>query len=117
MLPHRNAEYTPEKPERIGRFTDQITEEDLDMAVHMIEKSKRPYVFVGGGAVISEASEELREFVEKIQTPVCDTLMGKGAFDGTDEKYTGMLGMHGTKTSNYGVSECDPLSCDRCKIL
>ena len=62
-----------------------------------------------GGAVISEASEELREFVEKIQTPVCDTLMGKGAFDGTDEKYTGMLGMHGTKTSNYGVSECDLL--------
>ena len=105
----QKCRYTPEKPERIGRFTDQITEEDLDMAVHMIEKSKRPYVFVGGGAVISEASEELREFVEKIQTPVCDTLMGKGAFDGTDEKYTGMLGMHGTKTSNYGVSECDLL--------
>ncbi|MBO5302533.1 MAG: biosynthetic-type acetolactate synthase large subunit [Lachnospiraceae bacterium] len=101
--------YTPTKAERMGRFTDQITEEDLEKAVKMIKKSKKPYVFVGGGAVISEASAELKEFVEKVQAPVCDTLMGKGAFDGTDEKYTGMLGMHGTKTSNYGVSECDLL--------
>ena len=101
--------YTPAKAERLGRYTDQITEEDLEKAVRMIKKSKKPYVFVGGGAVISEASEELKEFVDKIQAPVCDTLMGKGAFDGTDEKYTGMLGMHGTKTSNYGVSECDLL--------
>ena len=75
----------------------------------MIAASKRPYVFVGGGAVISGASRELKEFVEKTDAPVCDTLMGKGAFDGTDERYTGMLGMHGTKTSNFGVSECDLL--------
>ena len=59
--------------------------------------------------MISGASQELKEFVELIQAPVCDSLMGKGAFDGTDQKYTGMLGMHGTKTSNYGVSECDLL--------
>jgi acetolactate synthase-1/2/3 large subunit len=64
---------------------------------------------VGGGAVISEASKELREFVDLVDAPVCDTLMGKGAFDGTDERYTGMVGMHGTKASNLGVSECDLL--------
>ena len=75
----------------------------------MLEESKRPYVFVGGGAVISGASVELKEFVEKLDAPVTDTLMGKGAFPGTDPHYTGMLGMHGTKASNYGVSECDLL--------
>ena len=48
-------------------------------------------------------------FVEKVDAPVCDTLMGKGAYDGTSDNYTGMLGMHGTKTSNLGVSECDLL--------
>ena len=61
------------------------------------------------GAILSDASEELRAFVDKVQCPVCDSLMGKGAFPGTDELYTGMLGMHGTKTSNFGVSESDLL--------
>ena len=75
----------------------------------MIKAAKKPYIFVGGGAVISGASEELKKFVEKVNAPVCDTLMGKGAYDGTSENYTGMLGMHGTKTSNLGVSECDLL--------
>src|SRR5699024_67592 len=69
----------------------------------------KPFVFVGGGVVRSNASQELREFVEKIDAPVTDSLMGKGAFDGTNPRYTGMLGMHGTKTSNLGVSNCDLL--------
>ena len=56
-----------------------------------------------------DASDELFEFVGKVDAPVTDTLMGKGAFPGTDPRYTGMLGMHGTKASNYGVSECDLL--------
>lgn len=103
------TEYEPEKVEFPERCTEGITEKDLETAVSMIKKAKKPYIFVGGGAVISGASEALREFVGKVQAPVCDTLMGKGAFDGTDELYTGMLGMHGTKTSNYGVSECDLL--------
>ena len=51
----------------------------------------------------------MAEFAELIDAPVCDTLMGKGAFDGKSERYTGMIGMHGTKTSNLGVSECDLL--------
>lgn len=75
----------------------------------MIKKARKPFVFVGGGSIISGASAEIAEFVEKVDAPVCDTLMGKGAFDGTNERYTGMLGMHGTKTSNFGVMECDLL--------
>ena len=103
------AEYKPEAVGLPERYTADITETALETAVSMIKKAKKPYIFVGGGAVISGASEALKEFVEKVQAPVCDTLMGKGAFDGTSELYTGMLGMHGTKTSNYGVSECDLL--------
>ncbi len=103
------TEYMPVPLEEQPRRTDTITEEALDTAVHMIEKAKKPYIFVGGGAVISGASKELLEFAEKVQAPVCDTMMGKGAFDGNHPWYTGMLGMHGTKTSNLGVSECDLL--------
>ena len=89
--------------------SDQVCEEEIEAALHMIKKAKRPYIFVGGGAVLSGASSELYEFVKKVDAPVTDSLMGKGAFPGTDPLYTGMLGMHGTKTSNYGVSECDLL--------
>ena len=70
----------------------------------MIRDAKKPYIFVGGGTVISGASEELAKFAERVDAPVCDSLMGKGAFDGTNDRYSGMLGMHGTKASNYGVS-------------
>ena len=89
--------------------TEFLTEDVIDRAIGLIEKSKKPYIFVGGGAVLSGASEELKKFVELVDAPVCDTLMGKGAYDGTSADYTGMLGMHGTKTSNLGVSECDLL--------
>ena len=103
------AEYEPVKIQPIVKYKKEICMEDINKAVEMIEEAKRPFVFVGGGAILSDASEELRAFVDKVQCPVCDSLMGKGAFPGTDELYTGMLGMHGTKTSNFGVSECDLL--------
>ena len=103
------AEYEYKEPPEIKRSTENIREADLDMAVNLISHSEKPYIFVGGGAVLSNASEELRKFVNKVQAPVTDSLMGKGAFDGRDRNYTGMLGMHGTKTSNYGVMECDLL--------
>ncbi|MCC8151598.1 MAG: biosynthetic-type acetolactate synthase large subunit [Lachnospiraceae bacterium] len=93
----------------VARSTDQITEADLETAVQMIRRSEKPYIFVGGGAVISDASRQLAKFVEKVDAPVCNSLMGKGAFDETSPYYTGMLGMHGTKVSNYGVSSCDLL--------
>lgn len=89
--------------------TDQITGEDLETVVKMIDKSEKPFILVGGGAVISDAYDELKEFVEKVDAPVADTLMGKGAYDGTDSRYTGMVGMHGTKPSNLGITQCDLL--------
>ncbi len=103
------TEYEAKEPEKIERVAATIRDEDIETAVSMIKQSEKPYIFVGGGAVISSASEELKHFVKLIDAPVCDTLMGKGAFDGQDDLYTGMLGMHGTKASNLGVSECDLL--------
>ncbi len=100
--------YKVTKQER-SKDLSTILEEDIAMAISMIQKSKKPYIFVGGGAVLSDASDELTRFAYRIDSPVADSLMGKGAFSGTDDRYTGMLGMHGTKTSNYGVSECDLL--------
>ena len=106
------AAVTEYEHQELGKYVPDhphINEEGIRRAVDMLESSERPYVFVGGGAVLSGASSEIREFVDKLDAPVTDTLMGKGAFPGTDPRYTGMLGMHGTKTSNYGVSECDLL--------
>ena len=87
----------------------KIDEDEIETAVKMIQRAKKPYIFVGGGAFLSAASESLVEFAHKIDAPVADSLMGKGAFPGTDELYSGMLGMHGTKASNFGVSQCDLL--------
>ena len=102
------AEYVKEKPVAVEP-SQNICETQLDTAVEMIKEAKKPYIFVGGGAILSGASEEVYTFAKKVDAPVTDSLMGKGAFPGTDPLYTGMLGMHGTKTSNYGVSECDLL--------
>ena len=100
---YRPVIITEEEPEK------NFNEEDIKAALKLIKASKRPYIYVGGGAVISGASKELKDFAELIDAPVCDTLMGKGAFDAENKLYTGMIGMHGTKTSNFGVSECDLL--------
>ena len=102
-------EYSVRRPATINREVETIRKEDLETAAQMIEEAKKPYIFVGGGSVISGASKEIRERAHKIQAPVCDSLMGKGAFSGEDPLYTGMLGMHGTKTSNIGVSKADVL--------
>ena len=102
------AEYVKSEPLEV-KSVSNIREEDVKTALEMIEHAQKPYIFVGGGAVLSGASEELYQFAHKIDAPVADSLMGKGAFPGTDELYTGMLGMHGTKTSNFGVSQCDLL--------
>ena len=103
------CEYEYQAPQEVLPQTDTIREEDIEQAEELIRKAQKPFILVGGGAVISGASEELRAFAKKIQAPVADTLMGKGAFDGTDELYTGMAGMHGTKASNFGITECDLL--------
>ncbi len=103
------AEYERQEIEPISRSVEKITDKDIDAALALICSAKKPMVFVGGGAVISGASEELKKFVELLDAPVTDSLMGKGAFDGEDPRYVGMLGMHGTKAANYSVTECDLL--------
>lgn len=102
------CEYEPAKPVSEEPKAD-YSEEDMEKALAFIKAAKKPFIYVGGGAVISGASEEVAKFAELIDAPVCDTLMGKGAFDGYSERYTGMIGMHGTKASNLGVSDCDLL--------
>lgn len=101
--------FVPMKPEPVMPITDTISQEALDHAIVMLKSSKKPMIFVGGGAVIAGADKELKTFVKKLDAPVTDTLMGKGAFSGENEYYTGMLGMHGTKTANLSVTECDLL--------
>lgn len=102
------CEYTPkviapeERPMR-------CSQDEILLVAEMLRKAKKPYIYLGGGAIISEAGEEVARLAELLDCPVCDTLMGKGAFDGNSPRYTGMIGMHGTKTSNFGVSECDLL--------
>ena len=103
------CDYKYKEPKKIERSVENIKDEDIEKALKLIKKAKKPFIFVGGGAIISGAKDELKEFVEKLNAPVCNSLMGKGAFDETNPLYTGMLGMHGTKASNFGVSECDLL--------
>ncbi len=107
--PKNKIEYKPVKPDPIERVPVSATEEEINEVIKLMKKSKKPMIFVGGGAVIAEADKELKEFAYKLDAPVCDTLMGKGAFSGEEELYTGMLGMHGTKTSNLAVTNCDLL--------
>ncbi len=108
------CEFTPAEPAELeaaareaGKRLRHYTADEFREAIAMIRAAKRPFLYVGGGAVISEASDEIRELEAILDAPVCDTLMGKGVFDGHDPHYTGMIGMHGTKASNYGLSEAD----------
>lgn len=103
------TEYESVEPKQVERVVKTIKDKDIDTAIEFIHQSQTPYIFIGGGVILSDASKELAEFVNKVHAPVADTLMGKGAFDGESELYTGMLGMHGTKASNLGVTECDLL--------
>ncbi|MBR1507501.1 MAG: biosynthetic-type acetolactate synthase large subunit [Eubacterium sp.] len=101
------AAYEYKKPEPIERVTASIKDSDIEKAAEMINLSERPFLLVGGGAIASDASAEIRKLADKMDAAVCDTLMGKGAFDGTNKRYTGMIGMHGTKASNFGVNKAD----------
>ena len=103
------AEYIEEVPDVILPDTACITDADLEQAATLIREAEKPMIFVGGGAIAADASAELLEFAEKVHAPVCDSLMGKGAFPGTHALYAGMLGMHGTKYANLGVADCDLL--------
>lgn len=103
------ADFEPIKPVEIERITDTIDDEAVERAVNMINKAKHPFIMAGGGVVIADAENELRTLADKIDAAVCDTLMGKGAIEGTADRYTGMIGMHGTKASNFGMADADLL--------
>ncbi len=108
--------YESIEPAAIYPVCETIQEKDIKEALEMIDEAEKPFILAGGGCTLSNASAELRELAEKIDAPVCDTLMGKGAFSGLNPKYTGMIGMHGTKASNIGVSECDLLIAIGCRF-
>ncbi len=103
------GEYEYKKPKSLKSEKKEILKEEIQRAIKMLNESKRPLVYVGGGAVKSYASEELMDFVEKLQAPVTSSLMGLGAFPSTDKFFLGILGMHGTKVANLAATECDLL--------
>lgn len=103
------ADFQEKTPAEIQRIADTIDEAAMERVVKIINKAKRPFILTGGGVVIADAAAELRTFADKIDAAVCDTLMGKGAMEGTAERYTGMIGMHGTKASNFGLAKADVL--------
>lgn len=86
-----------------------FNEEDLSIAVKLLNESEKPFIYAGGGIISSDASKELLAFAEKINAPTSVSLMGKGGFPFTNKLFTGMVGMHGTKASNLGVQNCDLL--------
>ena len=81
----------------------------ISMAAQAINKSERPVLYVGGGIIGANASEELRALAEKAHVPVTMTLMGLGSFDQRKSESLDMLGMHGSAYANYAVQECDLL--------
>ena len=100
-------------------YTDKwsaLDENAIEVAANMINESKRPFVVSGGGVVLSRANDELREFVEQIDCPVAYTVMGCGGYDGEKERATGLIGMHGTQSSNMAVANCDLLIVVGCRF-
>lgn len=102
------TEYEP-KSIAVASMQELPVTEKLTEAISLLRAAKKPCIMAGGGAILSEAAPALKRFAHKLDAPVCCTLMGQGAFDQNDALYTGMVGMHGTKTSNYTVSDCDLL--------
>jgi len=110
------AEWVPESRHevsaRVTRNRAKIpvpTEAELDSVAAILSAAERPFFYVGGGVVISEASEELKALAETLSAPVSVSLMGKSGFPSSHPLNTGMIGMHGTKASNMAANRCDIL--------
>lgn len=100
------AEYTPlpaQKPVEAA----PLNEDEITAAAQLIAGAKKPYIYAGGGVIASEASAELKKLAELTDAPVSCSLMGQGAYDETDHRYIGMLGMHGTVKAAYALNNCD----------
>ena len=81
----------------------------IKKALELILSAKQPMIYTGGGVVLDNASDALREFTRLLGYPITSTLMGLGAFPGTDKQFVGMLGMHGTYEANMAMHDCDVL--------
>jgi len=103
------TQYTKLIPKEVIRKSEYITEKSLQEAVELINQSKKPFIYAGGGVGISEATQQLISFAEKIGAPVSTSLMCMAEFPNDHELYTGMIGMHGTKASNIAATKCDLL--------
>lgn len=103
------AKYEPIIPKEVERKTKHITDEALEEVAALINEAENPFVYAGGGIVAAEAFEELKGFVEKINSPIATSLMAISAFPYDHPLYTGMIGMHGTKASNILATKCDLL--------
>lgn len=101
------CEYTPKEPLKVARDTKNIKDEDIENAVKLIKESSKPMIYIGGGVILSGSEKEVFEFAEKIDAPVCSSFMGLGGFPADNKRYTGMIGMHGTKTSNIATKDAD----------
>lgn len=98
-------EYTPVKAAE--QASEKICEDELKAALELIEQSERPYIYAGGGVISANAEEELKKLAELCDAPVSCSLMGQGAYDQTDRRYIGMLGMHGTVKAAAALNSCD----------
>ena len=85
----------------------EVEESNVDEAVSLLEKAKKPVLYAGGGIIQGNASEELKKLAKIMNAPVTNTLMGLGAFPATHENFIGMLGMHGTYEANMAMHEAD----------
>lgn len=103
------TDYEYRKPKPSADIGSEVDENEISAAADIINKSKKPVILSGGGVSIAGASDELLALAQKAKIPVSTTLMGLGSFPGTHELFTGLMGMHGTKTSNMAVSEADLL--------
>lgn len=103
------AKYEPIIPKEVERKTKHITDKALEEVAALINEAENPFVYAGGGIVASEAFEELKGFVEKINSPIATSLMAISAFPYNHPLYTGMIGMHGTKVSNILATKCNLL--------
>lgn len=101
-------EYEPQEPKAVGH-KNTFTKADIAAAAAAINASERPFIFAGGGVIAAGAEQEIRELAKKLNAPMTTTLMGIGAIPASDPQYTGMIGMHGTKTSALCASNCDLL--------
>lgn len=100
------AEYVPQ-PAQQPEANAPLSADELNTAVELIASAKKPYIYAGGGVISSGASEELKKLAELTDAPVSCSLMGQGAYDETDSRYIGMLGMHGTVKAAYALNNCD----------